>query len=86
MKDGWDREKIIGAIRSAGYPAFQGTCSELYLEKCFKDNFHNEKNRLPIAAELGETNLTFLVHPTIKEESMRIYANLIKKVLIQASK
>ncbi len=86
LKDNWNREKIIKAIRSFGYPASQGTCSELYLEKCFKGNFHNKDNRLPIAAELGATNLTFLVHPTINKESMKIYASVIKKVLIEASK
>ena len=36
IKDDWGREKIIKAIRSLGLPAFQGSCSELYLEMFFK--------------------------------------------------
>ena len=82
IKDDWDREKIIKAIRSLGLPAFQGSCSELYLEKCFS----NEYQILPIAKELGRTNLCFLVHPTIEEKEMIFYAENIERVLKEANK
>ena len=82
LKDDWDREKIIKAIRSSGLPAFQGSCSELYLEKCFSSSYQI----LPIARELGRTNLCFLVHPTIKEKEMIFYAENINQVLKEAIK
>ena len=86
LKDDWSRDKIISAIIEKGYPALQGTCSELYLEKCFLSKYSNPNKKLLIANELGETNLTFLVHPTITEEVMHNYASTILKILNLASK
>ena len=34
--------------------------------------------RLPIAKELGETSLMFLVHPTITSEQMAAYAEAVR--------
>ena len=83
LKENWSRDKIIQAIMEKGYPAFQGSCSELYLEKCFqKKPLFN----LPVAKELGETNLTFLVHPTINKIVMSNYALNILEVLNLACK
>ena len=86
LKDDWSREKIIKAITEKGYPAFQGGCSELYLEKCFESNSKSRYKKLLIANELGETNLTFLVHPTIDKESMSNYASNILSILNLACK
>ena len=85
LKENWSRKKIIEAIRLKGFPAYQGTCSELYLEKCFIQN-SIDQIRLPIAKELGITNLTFLIHPTIKENQMLKYAEIINKILKIAMK
>ena len=86
LKDDWSRDKIINAIVERGYPALQGSCSELYLEKCFSSKFSTSKKKLLIANELGETNLTFLVHPTISENVMYKYASNILSVLNLACK
>ena len=38
-----------------GYPALQGGCSELYLEKCFTSEiFQTQRKKLSIANELGK--------------------------------
>ena len=42
------------------------------------------KERLPIAKELGETSMMFLVHPTITKEEMESYTNTIRSVLNKA--
>ena len=86
LKDDWSRDKIINAIVERGYPALQGSCSELYLEKCFSSKFSTSKKKLLIASELGETNLTFLVHPTINEDIMLHYASNIISVVNLARK
>lgn len=86
LKDNWDRKKIIEAIRSKGLPAYQGTCSELYLEKCFASYQSCRYKELPVSKELGKTNLTFLIHPTIDEEMMHYYADNIKEVITNATK
>ncbi len=86
LKDDWSRDKIINAIVDRGYPAFQGGCSEIYLEKCFASVSSLKNKKLSIANELGETNLTFLVHPTINEDIILDYSSNIISILNLACK
>lgn len=62
---GWSRDRIIEEIIARGVPCYQGSCSEVYLEKAFDDTPWRPARRLPNAKELGETSLMFLVHPTL---------------------
>ena len=78
---GWNRDRIIDSINDSGVPCYSGSCSEVYLEKAFdKTGFRPEK-RLPIAKELGEDTLMFLVHPTICAEDIVLAATKISKIL-----
>ena len=86
LKENWNREKIIYEINKLGYPAFSGGCSEIYLENCFLDANLTPNTRLKNAKLLGETSLMFLVHNTITFSIMRDYAEVIKKVLVLATK
>ena len=86
LSTGWDREKIISAINKEGYPAFSGSCSEIYLEKCFINKGIKPNFELSNAKELGETSLMFLVHPTIQQNQMEKYAHKIKNVILKALK
>jgi dTDP-4-amino-4,6-dideoxygalactose transaminase len=61
----WSRDRIIEAINAEGVPCFQGSCSEVYLEKAFDGTGWRPAERLPVARELGETSILFLVHPTL---------------------
>ena len=83
---GWDRDTIIETINQEGYPAFAGSCSEIYLEKCFINKGIKPTKELKNAKELGETSLMFLVHPTIKQNQMEKYALTIKNIIIKAIK
>ena len=83
LKSNLDREKIINLLNKKGAKTFSGSCSEIYLEKCFINVA--PKKRLVVAKKLGETSLMFLVHHTICEEQMNKYALLIKKVLKELS-
>lgn len=84
LADGWTRDRILSGIAALGYPALSGSCSEIYLEKCFQDSGLAPPERLPVARELGETSLMFLVHPTITSEQMAGYAQAVRSVLQQA--
>lgn len=70
-------------LNDKGVPCFSGSCSEIYLEKAFDGLRPLE--RLPIAHELGETSLMFLVHPTLSDNDMHIIAQAVSEVMIQAS-
>ena len=81
---GWSRDRILSEIASAGYPALSGSCSEIYLEKCFQEAGLAPAERLPVARQLGETSLMFLVHPTITPEQMAGYAEVVRAVVRRA--
>ncbi len=83
---GWSRDRIIEAINSEGVPCYQGSCSEVYLEKAFDDTGWRPSHRLPVARELGETSLMFLVHPTLTEAEISKTSIVIQQVMCQASK
>jgi dTDP-4-amino-4,6-dideoxygalactose transaminase len=83
LKRGWDRDRIIDAVNAEGIPCFSGSCSEIYLEKAF-DGLRPAQ-RLPVAKELGETSLMFLVHPTLGREEMMATIHAVEKVMRMAS-
>lgn len=83
---GWDRDRIVNEIVALGVPCFQGSCSEVYLEKAFDNTGWRPLHRLPVARELGETSLMFLVHPTLSEAEMDKTCLVITKVLVEATR
>jgi len=80
LADGWDRDRIVNEIVSAGVPCFQGSCSEVYLEKAFDNTGFRPETRLANAKELGETSLMFLVHPTLSEDEIIKTAEVLSSV------
>lgn len=85
LKKSWDRERIVAETNARGVPCLSGSCSEIYLEKAFTDELR-PRHRLPVAKELGETSLMFVVHPTLSEEDVRWMAQAAADVLKDASK
>ena len=81
----WSRDKIINTLTNDGFPAFSGSCGEIYLEECIKRLNMNPSKRLKNAKNLGETSLCFLVDPLISNNEMHEYATNIRKVLESAS-
>ncbi|WP_318459043.1 DegT/DnrJ/EryC1/StrS family aminotransferase [Photobacterium leiognathi] len=85
LKEGWTRDKIVDEISLQGVPAYQGSCSEVYLEKAFDNTPWRPKERLKNAVELGENSLMFLVHPTLTDEEIRKTCRVLVDVLNKAS-
>ncbi|MDC3164264.1 DegT/DnrJ/EryC1/StrS family aminotransferase, partial [Prochlorococcus sp. AH-716-F13] len=86
FKAGWDRKRIINELNMNDFPAFTGSCSEIYLEKCFKDSGLSPGENLENASILGKTSIMFLVHPTITLEQMHTYSLGILKSFTKALK
>lgn len=59
------RDDLIADMNKQGLFCMQGSCSEVYLEKAFDNTGFAPAQRLPVAKELGETSLMFLVHPGV---------------------
>ena len=85
LGDGWDRDTLLAAFEAEGIPGLSGSCSEVYLEKAFHRASCRPKQRLPVARELGETSLMFLVHPTLTPAELTDTCRVVEKVLAAAS-
>lgn len=86
LRSGWSRDRIIEEINNRGVPCFQGSCSEVYLERAFESTKWRPVERLSVAKQLGETSLMFLVHPSLTKDEVSRTRRAIKKVLSLASK
>lgn len=82
---GWDRDRILNEINARGVPCFYGSCSEVYLEKAFENTGWRPAERLPVAKELGETSLMFLVHPTLTDAEIEKTCAVLTEVMIEAA-
>lgn len=86
LKDGWSRDRLLAEFNQYGVPGLSGSCSEIYLEKAFSASHLGVKERLPVAQELGETSIMFMVHPTLSSEAIHRVAEIAQFVLSQASR
>lgn len=86
LASGWSRDRIIEEINAMRVPCFHGSASEIYLEKAFDNTGWRPEKRLPVARSLGESSLTFLVHPTLTDSEVLTTCEVIDKVLMQASR
>jgi len=85
LKSGWSRDRILTAISDMGVPCFTGSCPEIYKERAFRGTGWTPAQRLPVATELGETSLAFLVHPTLEETHMHRACDTVERVVEQAT-
>jgi hypothetical protein len=94
LKDSWNRDAVLAALNSAGVPCNTGSCPEIYLENAFKTGafrlhgavIDNKNPYLPVARQLGETSLMFLVHPTLASESIEYVIDQVSQVMRKAVK
>ena len=85
LAQGWSRDRIAQEINSLGVPCYQGTCSEVYLEKAFDGTGFRPAARLPNARALGDSSLMFLVHPTLTQAEIEQTCAVIGRVLSEAT-
>ena len=84
LRSGWDRDRIMAEVVARGVPCYSGSCSEVYLEKAFDNTGWRPAERLPVARELGETSLMFLVHPGLGEAEIGRTVQAITAVMTKA--
>ena len=85
LKPEWDRDRVMSEIVSAGVPCFSGSCSEVYFEKAIQDAGMAPAERLPVARELGDTSLMFLVHPTLTADEIKLTCEVLARVMKEAT-
>ena len=84
LKPEWSRHRIMHAVEERGVPCSVGSCSEIYRERAFLDRGWGPLHRLPVAQELGETSLLFLVHPTLGFDAMDLTVETLRAVMHEA--
>lgn len=81
LRAGSGRDSILAEVNELGVPCYTGTCPEVYLEKAFDGTGWRPAGRLPVARELGETSLMFLVHPSIEDRHVDKSCEVLEKVM-----
>lgn len=84
LKPDWSRDRILNEIVARGVPCFSGSCSEVYLEKAFDGTPWRPSQRLPIARQLGDTSLMFMVHPTLTSHEIDKTCQVLAEVMLEA--
>lgn len=84
LRTGWDRDRIMQAVNDEGVSCSSGSCSEIYLEKAFEGTKSRPSTRLDVARKLGDTSLTFLVHPTLRDTDMQVICMAVRKIMDKA--
>jgi hypothetical protein len=80
---GWDRNRIASSIAEKGVPCSTGICGEVYLENAFPPEWR-PSHRFPVARELGETSLMFVVHPTLSEAAIERTCETVERIVTDA--
>lgn len=86
LKDEWNRDRIMTEISNTGVPCFSGSCSEIYREKAFTVDKLGPNAALPVAKELGEGSLMFLIHPTLDRTGIEVTASCVNHIISLASR
>ncbi len=86
LAPGWSRDRIVEECSAKGMPLFQGSCSEVYLEKAFDGTGLRPPAPLPVARELGETSLMFLTHPTLEDHELQEMCAIFEDVMRRAAR
>ncbi len=84
LKPSWNRDRILTEIQGRGVPCFTGSCPEIYRESCFVEQGFGPAEPLRQAQALGETSLAFLVDPCQDEAAMRLAAQTLRDVAMNA--
>jgi dTDP-4-amino-4,6-dideoxygalactose transaminase len=85
LAPGWNRDRIMLEINAASIPCGQGVCSEIYREQAFASVTGETGVLCPVAAELGETSLMFLVHPTLDATHMQKTVQTVRRIMSEAT-
>lgn len=86
LKDGWSRDRIMQEINALGVPCFVGSCSEVYREQAFVKQGLAPESPLPVARELGDTSLAFLVDPAKTTDDMRRAGQALSSIVREATR
>jgi len=77
------RDDLMSVINSKQVPCFSGSCSEIYIEDCFKRYGFQPKKPLANAKQLTETSLLLPLAPTLTSEALGHNIEMILEALTE---
>lgn len=83
LAEGWTRDRIMLELNQQGVACTVGSCSEIYREKAFVDRGWTPE-RLPVARELGETGLMFVLDHTMAPQTVARIVATVRDVVSAA--
>ena len=86
LKKGWNRNRIIESLLKKKVKCNEGSCSELYREKSFKNLKYQPKKRLKNASKLTRTSIAFQVDHSIGFKELQMMILSIKETFLKATK
>lgn len=87
LRPGWSRDQIMKAVQAEGVPCLSGSCPDIARENAFlSQDVDQHFDSRPVARELGENSLMFLVHPTLGQEDMEDTVQAVTKVMRLATR
>ena len=86
LKKGWSRNKIIENLIKKKVRCNEGSCSELYREKSFRNLRFQPKKRLKNASKLSATSIAFQVDHSIDFKELQKMILSIKETFLKATK
>ena len=86
LKKGWNRNRIIDDLIKNRVGCNEGSCSELYREKSFKNLGYNPKKRLKNASKLSDGSIAFQIDHSINFKELQKMILSIKQTFLKATK
>lgn len=86
LAEGWTRDRIMTTLNERGVACTVGSCSEIYREKAFVDRGWVPTDRLPVARELGDTGLMFLLDHTMTSQAVAGTVDTLQDVVNRATR
>jgi dTDP-4-amino-4,6-dideoxygalactose transaminase len=84
LKAGWNRDRVMEALKCEGIPCLVGACPEIYLEGVYAKSMPGFQ-RLPNAAYLGSVSLALLISPIFDEGFLNDCRAALNKVFSAAT-
>lgn len=83
LKSDWSRERFVQTLNERGVGCASGSCCEIYREQAFVSMGWRLPS-LPVARELGQSTLSFLVHPTLDVSTIEEHARIVEATIREA--
>jgi dTDP-4-amino-4,6-dideoxygalactose transaminase len=85
LKSGWSRDQICNALNEKGVPMRVGSCPDISLEPAFSGTYGTQPAH-PNAKSIADRTFMLPVHPTLSAGNMTFIADVVRDVILAATR